>query len=82
MVAACKEKNVPAVLVIGEEERFQPEYYSKMAQDSASRENFISSVMELVNKYGLGGLLVHWESPVYMWVSQIQNIFILFSQFF
>jgi GH18 family chitinase len=77
MVAACKEKKTIAVLVIGEEERFQPEFYSKMAKDPTSRENFVSSVMELVNKYGLGGLLIDWQSPVYWWVSQIQKYFYL-----
>jgi GH18 family chitinase len=76
VLAACKEKKTVAILAIGSEEKFEPDVYSQMAIEPASREKFTSSVMrvmEIVIKYGLGGLLINWQYPVVWWVSQIQK---------
>jgi GH18 family chitinase len=70
LLSACKEKAITVVLDIGESEQYHPNKYSEMANDPASRDKFVSSVMEIINKYsGLGGLLISWVYPVFHHVS-------------
>lgn len=65
LIEACKEKKCTVVLEIGSLEGYPPDVFSKMAKDQASREKFVLNVMEIVNMYDLGGLLIYWEYPVY-----------------
>jgi GH18 family chitinase len=73
VLAACKEKKTIAILAIGSEEKFEPNKYSTMARETVSREKFVSSVIEIVNKYDFGGVLINWQYPVLWWVSQIHE---------
>jgi GH18 family chitinase len=72
LLAACKEKKtIITILEIGGENSYQPPVFSKMAQEPARVENFISTVMKIVNKYEFGGLLIDWVPE--HWVSKIQK---------
>ena len=75
MLAACKEKKtIITILEIGGEKRYQSQAFSKMAQEPARVENFISTVMKIVNKYEFGGLLIDWV-PSFSPVSNRFNYF-------
>jgi GH18 family chitinase len=67
MIAACKEKKTAVILAIGNDDGYTPEFYSTMAKEVASRDKFVSSVMEILNEYDLRGVLISWEYPVKSW---------------
>jgi GH18 family chitinase len=44
-----------------------------MANKDDTREIFVTTVLDIVTNYDLGGLLINWEYPVLWWVSKWQS---------
>jgi hypothetical protein len=65
VIGACKANNVVVVLEIGKRNGYDTSEFSKMARTKALKERFVMTLLEIVDKFDLGGVHINWEYPVY-----------------
>ncbi|CAB3381835.1 Hypothetical predicted protein [Cloeon dipterum] len=66
LVKMFQTKNKPVILAVGlDEDGLPPGKFSAIASKEGSRSLFVNSVMQVIEKYNLDGLLLNWQYPVF-----------------